>query len=273
MAVQSFPTVLKDSVSIAVRLWVPAILGTIIFFLLNMVVQFIGGLGVLLPSTELQIAWGVIVFLLALAVGLFAAAYQSVLGIEHRKNVGAALQRAWSMIVPFIHVWCYIFLYSWGWLALAGFLIASFGAAVDATGTLSLLGTILGLIGVVLWIIKGPRYILATSPLLLENFTAKEAVMRTYERTKGYWSTIFFYYLGFIICLMLTVLVLFSALAALGMGSMLQMDTSAAAGLGMMAVTGIVSLVVGIVVVPILTIIAVVFLNQLYLTIKANPKK
>lgn len=102
-------------------------------------------------------------FLLSMLIGLLAKSYFVVLAVKGMTDPGAAVQTTLAKIVPLIGLWLWLFIRTFIWIPIIGVIIA---------------------------IIIGPRFILSPLYLLEQGKGVMESTSTSMRHTSGYWGKI-----------------------------------------------------------------------------------
>jgi hypothetical protein len=102
--------------------------------------------------------------LVAILIGLLSKSYYLVVAVKGSTDPMAAMQMTLQWIVPLLGLWVWLFLRTFVWIPV---------------------------IGVILAIVLGPRFVLAPLYVLDRSMGVTESARESYAKTKGYWGKIF----------------------------------------------------------------------------------
>lgn len=120
--------------------------------------------------------------LVSILLGILAHAYYSLVAVEG-KDIAGTLSRLPKVFLPLagVSIWC--FLRSFAWLIFVGPLLALIPGGIVLSVPLTILG-------IVLAIIFGPRFVAAPLIFLAEGKGVVGSVNESHRRTRGYWGKI-----------------------------------------------------------------------------------
>lgn len=123
-----------------------------------------------------------IMYVFFIVFSLINYAYVTVVMIERVRSWKQAIMRSFRWIFPLIGVNIWIFLRSYGWVMFLGVPFLAMQKPL-----VSLIGGLLYAAGIVLYLVRLPRFIPATVLIVTEGKGIVAAAKRSYDVTKGYW--------------------------------------------------------------------------------------
>lgn len=115
---------------------------------------------------------------ISIAVGCVSSSYALAVVIRRINDIGLAWQSCLQWLWPFVGVWWWTFLKSYAWIPLLGIIVTPF------------LFPVWLVVGLILGVVMGPRFVAAPVLLIEQGKTPREAVMRSQELCRSQWARI-----------------------------------------------------------------------------------
>jgi hypothetical protein len=151
--------------------------------------------------------WMFPLYLVAMIVGMVNYAYFLVVAVKHVHGVSKALKAGIGFFLPLLGVTVWILLRSYVWLMALGALVSVLVLNGSLSPTLQPLGSLLLFVGLVLFIVYGPRFLFAPILMLSDKKSIRKIVQHSLVVTRGYWGKIVGNYLLLLLCYCLVLVV------------------------------------------------------------------